>query len=93
MENNEITGMIEQGILFGIGLAAYTTEKAGQVLGSAINSSNINAEQGKKTVDDTVQRAKSEFDRLAAIAKDTASRVFSEGEMGKFKENFHHKNQ
>ena len=86
MSDNDARNLIEQGMLFGMGVAVYTTEKAGQVLGTLFNSKNLNSEEGKRTVDDVIERAKSEFGRISDLAKDTASKVFNEGEVGKVKD-------
>jgi len=84
MASNENKGMLEQGILFGLGVVSLTTEKAGQLLGGVLNTSNLSSDDGKKIVNQAVDKTMSEVMRITDILRDSTSRVLQEGEVGKY---------
>ncbi|MEK6983504.1 MAG: hypothetical protein AABX33_02940 [Nanoarchaeota archaeon] len=84
MTSVDTKGLIEQGILFGMGVVAMTTEKAGQVVGGLMNMNNLNSEDGKKVVNQTVDKAISEVDRVREIVVDTYGKLLKEGEIGRY---------
>ena len=86
MASNENKGLIEQGLLFGLGVVSLATEKAGQVFGGVLNTSNLSSDDGKKMVHQAVDKTKSEVMRITDILRDSASKIYYEGELGKYYE-------